>query len=82
LLVNELGAEFAQASDGGQRRGVRAAVEQFIVAVWQHDSQRGLWQTVHGIEGVLPLLIALDGAEAVVTLARGVEQAGARWSTP
>jgi hypothetical protein len=80
LLVNELGAEFSEApvADNG-KGGVRAAVEQFIVAVWQHDSQRGLWQTVHGIEGVLPLLIALDGAEAVVSLARGVEQAGARW---
>ena len=80
LLVNELGAEFAQApvADNGNG-GVRAAVEQFIVAVWQHDSQRGLWQTVHGIEGVLPLLIALDGAEAVASLARGVEQAGRRW---
>ena len=80
LLVEELGAEFAQAALAGNGNGgVRAAVEQFIVAVWQHDSQRGLWQTVHGIEGVLPLLIALDGAEAVVTLARGVEQAGRRW---
>ena len=81
LLVNELGAEFAQASGAGNgNSGVRAAVEQFIIAVWQHDSQRGLWQTVHGIEGVLPLLIALDGAETIVTLARSVEQAGARWS--
>lgn len=80
LLVNELGAEFAQASSVGNGAGnVRAAVEQFIVAVWQHDSQRGLWQTVHGIEGLLPLLIALDGPDAVVDLARGVEQAGRRW---
>lgn len=80
LLVNELSAEFAQASSVGNGAGnVRAAVEQFIVAVWQHDSQRGLWQTVHGIEGLLPLLIALDGPDAVVDLARGVEQAGRRW---
>jgi len=81
LLVNELGAEFTQAPATGNGAGsVRTAVEQFIVAVWQHDSQRGLWQTVHGIEGLLPLLIALDGPAAVVALARGVEQAGARWS--
>lgn len=81
LLVNELGAEFTQAPATGNDAGsVRTAVEQFIVAVWQHDSQRGLWQTVHGIEGLLPLLIALDGPAAVVALARGVEQAGARWS--
>ncbi|HQY91643.1 hypothetical protein [Caldilinea sp.] len=85
LLVNELGAEFKQetaTSPNGQTAlaTVRSAVEQFIVAIWQADSQRGLWQTVHGIAGVLPLLIALDGPEAVVTLARGVKQAGARWS--
>lgn len=82
LLVNELGAEFQQSQAAGNGAGsIRAAVEQFIVGVWQHDSQRGLWQTVHGIEGVLPLLIALDGPEAIVALARGVEQAGTRWST-
>lgn len=81
LLVNELGAELTQApATGNGAGGVRAAVEQFIVAVWQHDSRRGLWQTVHGIEGLLPLLIALDGPESVVALARGVEQAGARWN--
>ncbi|HAJ38770.1 MAG TPA: hypothetical protein DCL15_24145 [Chloroflexi bacterium] len=83
LLVKELSAEFMSSSVAGNSNGVgnvRAAVEQFIVGVWQHDSQRGLWQTVHGIEGLLPLLIALDGPEAVVALARGVEQAGTRWS--
>lgn len=79
LLVEELGAEFVQEKAGNGHVSVRAAIEQFIVDVWQHDSQRGLWQTVHGIEGLLPLLIALDGPEAVVSLARGVEQAGRRW---
>jgi hypothetical protein len=59
---------------------MRAALEDFLRGVWQADSRRGLWQTVHGIEGTLPLLIALDGPGAIVSLARGVEQAGARWS--
>lgn len=61
---------------------LRVALDRFLTGVWQADSQRGLWQSVHGIEGTLPLLIALDGPGAVVALARGVEQAGARWSTP
>jgi hypothetical protein len=66
----------------GDAASIRAALESFLTGVWQADSQRGLWQTVHGIEGTLPLLIALDGPGAVVALARGVEQAGARWNVP
>lgn len=93
LLVADLAAELAlssaengNASQSAQDNGrqaqtsVRAALEHFITAIWEADSKRGLWQTVHGIEGILPLLIALDGPESVVALARGVEQAGTRWS--
>ncbi|MBW7884494.1 MAG: hypothetical protein H3C34_18010 [Caldilineaceae bacterium] len=57
----------------------RAALEQFLVAVWQTDARRSLWQAVHGIEGSLPLVIALDGPEAVVDIARAVDQLGHRW---
>jgi hypothetical protein len=84
LVADLLPALQAEAASGGanadgESASVRAALERFIAALWQADSQRGLWQSVHGIEGMLPLLIALDGAEAVVSLARGVEKAGARW---
>lgn len=85
LLVTELTpALHAPGSAVGNGHGdpaaIRAALENFLTGVWQADSRRGLWQTVHGIEGLLPLLIALDGPESVVALARGVEQAGARWN--
>jgi hypothetical protein len=60
----------------------RQALESFLLGVWQADSQRSLWQTVHGIEGTLPLLIALDGPEAIVALAKGIAQSGKQWSRP
>jgi tetratricopeptide (TPR) repeat protein len=59
--------------------GVRAALEQFLTGIWEQDSRRGLWQTVHGIEGSLPLLLALEGPEAVAGLARSVNEIGVRW---
>jgi hypothetical protein len=85
LLVAELTpalqeSRSASGNGHGDPATMRAALEDFLRGVWQADSRRGLWQTVHGIEGTLPLLIALDGPGAIVSLARGVEQAGARWS--
>lgn len=75
LLASEL-ATFLQAPRAGEVNSgdpstVRSALEAFLLGVWQADSQRSLWHTVHGVEGTLPLLIALDGPEAVVALAKG-----------
>ena len=50
----------------------RSALEQFMRAIWQHDAGRGVWQTIHAIEGTLPLLLALDGPQAVTQLAQRV----------
>lgn len=44
----------------------------FLVKLWQASAQRGLWQTVHSIEGSLPLLLALEGPQAPVMIARAV----------
>ncbi len=43
---------------------------QFLQTLWKSDAQRGVWQIVHGIEGSLPLLLALDGAGAVTAIAQ------------
>lgn len=84
LLVTELAASLqastADTANGGNPSGIRSALEAFLLEVWQADSQRSLWHTVHGIEGTLPLLIALDGPEAVVALAKGIAQSGRQWS--
>lgn len=50
----------------------RGALEQFMRGVWQHDAGRGVWQAIHGVEGTLPLLLALEGPGAVAQLAQRV----------
>lgn len=66
-------------SHGASAAETRAALEQFARGVWKNDEQRSLWQTVHGIEGTLPLVLALEGAEAVAVIAEGASQLGKRW---
>ena len=65
----------------GEVEAVRRELERWMGAIWQADSQRGLWQTVQGIEGLLPLLIGLEGPQAVVQLAHSVVQIGPQWGT-
>jgi len=63
----------------GEVETVRGELERWMGAIWQADSQRGLWQTVHGIEGLLPLLIGLEGPQAVVQLAHNIVEIGPQW---
>lgn len=56
--------------------GIRPILENFLVQLWQASAQRGIWQTVHSIEGSLPLLMALEGAQAPVMIARAVAYQG------
>ncbi len=55
---------------------------QFLVQLWEHDVPKGLWQTVHGIEGSLALLLALDGAHALMALAHVALREGSQWVKP
>jgi hypothetical protein len=57
-----------------------AALAGFMLELWQADTQKGLWQTIHGIEGSLPLLLALEGPEALLGVAQAVALEGAEWS--
>lgn len=41
-------------------------------SVWENDAGRGVWQAIHGVEGTLPLLLALDGPQAVAQLTQRV----------
>ncbi len=50
-------------------------IETFLHDLWQENARRGIWQTVHGIEGTLALLLAREGAPSLVAIARGAIQA-------
>jgi hypothetical protein len=55
---------------------------QFLVQLWEGDLRKGLWQTVHGIEGSLALHLALEGPEALMTVAQVAMREGSRWVKP
>jgi hypothetical protein len=59
-----------------------AELTQFLVHLWEEDVRKGLWQTIHGIEGSLALLLALEGADALMTLANVAMREGSRWVKP
>ena len=58
----------------------RAAIEQFLTDLWRSNVQRGLWQTVHGIHGGLPLVRLLEGPQSVEAIANFAATAGSGWT--
>jgi len=82
LLVAELepALHAGAPQTNGQDDPVRAALAAFAAAIWASDRTRGIWQTVYSIEGMLPVIAALEGPDALVALARGVAQASTRWN--
>lgn len=67
-----------EAGDAG-RAEEQAAMERFLIGIWTNDVQRGLWQTVHGIEGSLSLVIALEGPATVAAIAQHAAILGDNW---
>jgi hypothetical protein len=61
---------------------IHAELTQFLVQLWESDVRKGLWQTVHGIEGSLSLLLALEGADALMTVAQVALREGSKWVKP
>jgi hypothetical protein len=59
-----------------------AELTHFLAQLWEGDVRKGLWQTVHGIEGSLALLLALEGADALMTLAQVALREGSQWVKP
>lgn len=52
------------------RAAIETHLETFLVDLWTSSAQRGIWQTVHSIEGSLPLLLVCKGPAALVTIAQ------------
>ena len=57
----------------------RAALESFMLALWTGNAKHGIWQAVYSLEGTLPLLLMLEGPQALVDIAQQVVRDGARW---
>lgn len=58
---------------------IHAIFANFVADIWAEDANRGLWQIVHGINGALPLVLALDGAGAVAAIAQTAAENGSAW---
>jgi hypothetical protein len=71
LLADEV---LPTTDDDGEQTTVtpelRSALENFVLGLWKGDTSRGVWQTVHGIEGTLPLVVALEGPQALIDIAK------------
>ncbi len=57
-----------------------AVYANFLAELWAANAARGLWQTVHGLNGSLPLVFALEGAPTVAAIARVAHERGPEWS--
>ena len=68
------------AAPTGDDSAARHALTNLVADLWDADVQKGLWQTIHGIEGCLPLLLALEGPQALVQVARTVAAEGDSWT--
>ena len=68
------------ASPAGDDTAARAGLTNFVAGLWDADVQKGLWQTIHGVEGCLPLLLALEGPHALVKVAQTVAVEGSAWT--
>jgi hypothetical protein len=74
------GAAGQPMDDRGIEADTRRSLEKYLTTVWQRDAERGIWQTVHGIEGGLPLVLMLEGPDAVEGIARFAAHAGPQWA--
>jgi len=72
------GADAPQ-QDDARLREEQAALESFLIQLWEQSVAQGIWQTVYAVGGALPLVIALAGSEAVQAIAKMVAAEGAGW---
>jgi hypothetical protein len=52
----------------------------FLAELWSANAARGLWQTVHGLNGSLPLVLALEGPPTIAAIARVAHERGPEWA--
>ncbi len=60
----------------------RGILGRFLAGLWKDSAAQGVWRMVYALGGTLPLLIALEGSEAVVRVAELAAREGATWLAP
>ncbi len=71
--------------DPGPSQGASEAREilgRFLMGLWKDSAAQGVWRMVYALGGTLPLLIALEGSEAVVSVAELAAREGSTWLAP
>lgn len=79
LARRRAAAEKAAGALDGPLQEEEAALGNFLGQLWEQSVAQGIWQTVYGVGGALPLVIALAGSEPVLSLARAAAREGAGW---
>ncbi len=73
----------ASAGDSSTALGAAiTAANDFLIHLWEAEAKQGIWSTVHGVGGSLPLVLAVAGPVAVLQIAQAVSQEGRNWGTP
>lgn len=70
-------ASEASLDDSEENQGV---IARFVTDLWEADAARGLWQTVHGMNGSLALVQALEGPATIAAIARIAHEQGDSWA--
>lgn len=89
ILVDELdelsNAAFGHAGEPGSERAARlldsarAAASDLLHSLWEGSAGQGIWSAVYSIGGALSLVVALEGSEAVLEIARFAVREGHAW---
>lgn len=74
-VAHLLATSLADREESSDPTASRPLIEKFLHDLWQESAVRGIWQTVHSIEGALALLLRVEGPASLVAIARGAIQA-------
>ena len=79
LLARQVRLAAATDSPLDDSEETQNVIARFVIDLWEADAARGLWQTVHGMNGSLPLVLALEGPGTVAAIAHIAHAQGEGW---
>ncbi len=79
LVEDGNGADLPQPSAADASASI-ARLRDFLLTLWRNNAGKGVWQAIHGVEGSLPLVAALEGPQALVAIAQAAADDGGLWA--